>query len=544
MSHKKDKEKSPYMPKLNKAIVPLKSQSQITLKNPPKPSRLTRAVTVGSRSPEDQTKKSTTEQDKSKAAKIKDTITTEEADKRREDHYNASEESSDSDTGEITEEKSETESERTGTDPELADMKQQLLETCDKPELGRKRSEDVEKAVKALNYLQVLQHRCRRLPASTSKGIDRCVEIVYQQIVEMEVKIQAADARIEILETYCRPGMITTTQGKDLAAVSGEVDERTQTRTPRGYAEAVKAATSTLIVQATEDRDAEDIEKQIKETTLEHHDSVKRMKRIKSGVKIICENEKEAQKIKQKIDSNPQAREAIKIKTASIRKKKVMIFNIPEFVTEEQIKQKLKKTLGLGPQSSEDEVTPLRQMAARNGMKHQPVLLPEPLADHLLKAGTVCLGFKDCPIKAFVSVTRCHKCLEFDHVAAQCKGPQRCTICAGEHLYSECRKSRPCCYVCTRYNEENSRWRTSQRSTDHQANSSSCWVHRTLLRIRQIQMEKGMSLTTGYQVIHGRVSISTFGGKDRIEFMTHNDHVRRQKDKEQRSRYHGPSKHQ
>lgn len=116
--------------------------------------------------------------------------------------------------------------------------------------------------------------------------------------------------------------------------------------------------------------------------------------------------------------------------------------------------------------------------------KHQPVLLPEPLADHLLRAKTVCLGLKDCPVKPFISGTRCHKCLEYDHVAAYCKGTQRCTVCSGEHLYSECNKQRPRCYACTKYNEVNKSWLRTSKDKEHPANSGVCWVRLQLLQVR------------------------------------------------------------
>lgn len=55
-------------------------------------------------------------------------------------------------------------------------------------------------------------------------------------------------------------------------------------------------------------------------------------------------------------------------------------------------------------------------MTTIDGRKHQPLLLPETLADELLKMGTICLGLRECPVKVFISVTRCHKCLLYDHL--------------------------------------------------------------------------------------------------------------------------------
>lgn len=175
--------------------------------------------------------------------------------------------------------------------------------------------------------------------------------------------------------------------------------------------EAVKIAISTMIIKAVSDMDAEDIEKQIIETTSKHHYNVPKMKRIKSGIKLICEDANESLKIKEKINSNTEVRAAVQLKTASIRKK-LMIFNIPDYVTEQQIEQKIKRTLGLGPKDIEDVVSLLRHMEPREGKKRQPVLLHEPLEYYLRTMNLVCLGFKDCPVKNFISIRHCHRYLK------------------------------------------------------------------------------------------------------------------------------------
>lgn len=124
-------------------------------------------------------------------------------------------------------------------------------------------------------------------------------------------------------------------------------------------------------------------------------------------------------------------------------------------------------------------------MPAKNEKKHIPVTLPEPLTDHLFKKKTVCLGFKECSVKDFVTIQRCHRCLGFDHVAAQCGNTQGCSICAGEHSYKDCNSKRKECAMCIFYNSANRRWRRAHKPTDHSVHSGHCWVYNTLLQIRQ-----------------------------------------------------------
>lgn len=162
-------------------------------------------------------------------------------------------------------------------------------------------------------------------------------------------------------------------------------------------------------------------------------------------------------------------------------------------------------------QIREDSITLHKPVGAREGRKHQPVLLPEPLTDHLLGARSICLGVKDSPIKLFISVTRCHRYLEYDQVAANCRGLQRCTLSSGTYVYTEYRSEskRKCCYVCRKYNEENKTWVRTPKNTNHAANSGKCTTHRTLLRDRQLQSERAwhyqlamMSSQGGCQLPH------------------------------------------
>lgn len=417
-------------------------------------------------------------------------------------------------------------------------MKKELVECLKATELAPFiRSMEVERAMKAIQYFQALQQKCTRIPAGTSREIDGCMRIVIQSLIELESRAQAYRARCEAMEICVKP--LPPTEEETRPKARHEEQEKPQTQLPRGYAEAVKMATSTIIVQAKEDRSVEDVERQIKETANDCQEGVKRIKRIRNGFKLICDNETEATKLKEKITVNEEASAAVKVTSASIRRKKVIIFNVPRTTTEEEIKKRLKKTLGLGPQHREDLVMLHRQVGVRDAAAHQPVLLPEPLADYLLKQKTICLGFRDCPIKAFISVTRCHKCLDYDHVAANCRESQRCTKCSGLHKYTECTARKKCCMACLKYNEATRRWQNSERKMDHEANSAECKTRYHLLRVRQLQSERGMALATFDDIISGRVSLATFGGKDKIVTRTRHDMEAFGRYNDARRNYHG-----
>lgn len=103
------------------------------------------------------------------------------------------------------------------------------------------------------------------------------------------------------------------------------------------------------------------------QTTSEHHEGVRKLRRIENGLKLICEDEHKALKIKETININKEASEAVKVRKGNIRRKKVMIFHVPEYVTKQQITQKIKKTTELGDQTSEDAVILHGHLVARGG---------------------------------------------------------------------------------------------------------------------------------------------------------------------------------
>lgn len=414
---------------------------------------------------------------------------------------------------------------------ELLELKRQVLQTGD--DTDEIRSPAAEKAILLLTIMQRIQHGCGRLTIALNKEMDDCAEALMNQILEMELQYQVKKTQLETMESHIqarKENGIEETRGANNRGVETTV---TQTRPAKDYAEAVKVASSTLIIQAKPNTDAEELEKQIIETTKKHHNMVKRTRKTRRGLRLTCENEEQAAKLAEELNRDETVKATAKVTTADVKKKSIIIFKIPEYVKEEQVKQKIVNELQLDRRGGNEAVTLLRLVRSRGGWKNQQVLLPELLADRLLRARSVCLGLRECPIRTFVKVTRCHRCLEFDHIAANCDGTQRCSICAGPHLYTECKSPHRRCHACSRYNEENRGWAVSYRNTNHQANSPECRTYQSLFRIRQIQSESGMAQATGHDVITGRVKITSTGGVERVTWLPRHDQQVRKKDAQQ-----------
>lgn len=79
-------------------------------------------------------------------------------------------------------------------------MKQELIARCDAPELDKKRSMTVEKALRAICYIGDLEKRTTRFPTMVCRQLDKVLEIISRSIVELEVRVQHAQAKNEVVE--------------------------------------------------------------------------------------------------------------------------------------------------------------------------------------------------------------------------------------------------------------------------------------------------------------------------------------------------------
>lgn len=90
----------------------------------------------------------------------------------------------------------------------------------------------------------------------------------------------------------------------------------------------------------------------------------------------------------------------------------------------------------------------------------------------LRKIETLNLPWRECKIHEHLYIKRCFKCCGFAHIAKDCKQKQRCSKCAGNHKYSECKSNDICCINCRIANEK---WK-SKLNTNHHSWSKECSV--------------------------------------------------------------------
>lgn len=92
----------------------------------------------------------------------------------------------------------------------------------------------------------------------------------------------------------------------------------------------------------------------------------------------------------------------------------------------------------------------------------------------------VYIGYVSYLVRAYVPPpVRCFKCQKYGHVAAVCKGNQRCARCSGNHEYGKCGQgTKPRCCNC---------------GGEHSAGFGGCMVHKNAVKIQNVRIHEGIS---------------------------------------------------
>lgn len=130
------------------------------------------------------------------------------------------------------------------------------------------------------------------------------------------------------------------------------------------------------------------------------------------------------------------------------------IRDIDEVTTKEEVAEALEIFLGKSLQMS--DVKSLRR--SYGGTQIATVGLNAPLANKLIEAGKIRIGWVVCRVRQKISPRRCFKCLDFGHIAANCKSTNdytNCCIKCGErgHKIKDCTNNAKC-LLCSKTNED------------------------------------------------------------------------------------------
>lgn len=108
---------------------------------------------------------------------------------------------------------------------------------------------------------------------------------------------------------------------------------------------------------------------------------------------------------------------------------------------------------------------------SRDGNQIATVHTTRNVAKLLLNAKRVKIGWVNCRVKERIKISRCFKCLEFGHLAAECKGPDRSNICINcnqpGHKAKDCNNTQFC---------------SACQTDEHRADTTRCPKFRQMLK--------------------------------------------------------------
>lgn len=196
--------------------------------------------------------------------------------------------------------------------------------------------------------------------------------------------------------------------------------------------------------------------------------------RTRSGnLQLKCHKKEDAQFITEKLKKSE-----LKDQLDIIQKKqRIIIFSIPQQITEEELKRALQKKL-----SNRADIQFIKKIDTRDSY-HQTIEMDMASANFLISSKKLLICMHSCPIRRYISLPRCYRCQGLGHVASSCskKNEIRCEFCGQKHDSRQCElrdhADKHRCFNCITYNQTHGR----DINIKHKASSSDCSYYRKKL---------------------------------------------------------------
>lgn len=246
------------------------------------------------------------------------------------------------------------------------------------------------------------------------------------------------------------------------------------------YAEAIKnkpkLPKSTIIVKPkNQDSSMNQITKEILKTSCPPNVVIRKFKNKYNHLEIRCSSEEGKTQLVKELTNSSRASELAIIEDKRPRLIKLILFNLPNSATEEQLKDIIKDNTDFSEDFDPSLIQLLKKLDSKIPQKeHWVVLIPKKIADEILQRGVIFNGFYKIYCKKYIPIRRCRKCQSFTHNENDCTQKRFfCEFCAGNHSSDKCvNLNKPFCINC--HSEETIN--NKKLNPNHSASDSSCPV--------------------------------------------------------------------
>lgn len=246
----------------------------------------------------------------------------------------------------------------------------------------------------------------------------------------------------------------------------GPTRARSRSRTPKRKAEHV-----ILVYPKDKKQEATQTKKMVTKSVCptKMQAQIKSMRMIRNGgVRIACDGEADLEKVRKSIEESDQVQEKLEIQVPKLRNPKVVLYNIPQRMTKDEVKEAL---AGQNAIFTDEEFEILFPMKSKvKDSNHWVVEVNPGLFKTLMRKPKVYVDWSVIGLKEFLRETRCYNCNRFGHVAKHCKNQKSCRNCGGsDHEHKDCTEGAKC-VNCTLANEKYGK----NFNTAHAAHDKQC----------------------------------------------------------------------
>lgn len=204
--------------------------------------------------------------------------------------------------------------------------------------------------------------------------------------------------------------------------------------------------------------------------------NVNKIRRTAKGELLIAlKRGSDGQTMKFKEDMSKVLQKEAMVKTLSHRIT-IEVRDLDEATTQEEICTAIAEQIPPAASITRDAIKSMR--VTRDGTQIALINLPSDVANQVIAAGRVKIGWVRCRVREFVTPTRCFKCLEYGHIARQCKNEVdrsgTCLRCGCKgHTAKNC-TAEPRCSICDP---------ACKGGNNHAAGSFRCDAYKNAMRV-------------------------------------------------------------